>query len=143
SQLPQLNPSVKYTATYWDASLHDPERLALDLLRDGREAGGEQARTANYTGAVGAEGGKVVLRDTETGDEVAFAASVIINASGPWTDITNTALDDPTRYMGGTKGSHIVIDDPALLGATGGRELFFEHKDGRIVLIYPLKGRVL
>jgi len=27
--------------------------------------------------------------------------------------------------------------------ATGGRELFFEHSDGRIVLIYPLAGRVL
>jgi glycerol-3-phosphate dehydrogenase len=45
--------------------------------------------------------------------------------------------------MGGTKGSHIVLDHPELLAATGGRELFFEHKDGRIVLIYPLKGRVL
>ena len=45
--------------------------------------------------------------------------------------------------MGGTKGSHIVLDHPELLAATGGRELFFENKDGRIVLIYPLKGRVL
>ena len=24
-------PDVKYTATYWDASLHDPERLAIDV----------------------------------------------------------------------------------------------------------------
>jgi glycerol-3-phosphate dehydrogenase len=45
--------------------------------------------------------------------------------------------------MGGTKGSHIVLDNPELLAATGGRELFFENADGRIVLIYPLKGRVL
>ena len=45
--------------------------------------------------------------------------------------------------MGGTKGSHIVLDHPELLAATGGRELFFENSDGRIVLIYPLKGRVL
>jgi len=45
--------------------------------------------------------------------------------------------------MGGTKGSHIVLDHEELLAATGGRELFFEHSDGRIVLIYPLKGRVL
>ena len=45
--------------------------------------------------------------------------------------------------MGGTKGSHIVLDHPELLEATGGREIFFEHSDGRIVLIYPLHGRVL
>ena len=45
--------------------------------------------------------------------------------------------------MGGTKGSHIVLDHPELLAATSGREIFFEHEDGRIVLIYPLKGRVM
>jgi glycerol-3-phosphate dehydrogenase len=45
--------------------------------------------------------------------------------------------------MGGTKGSHIVLDHPELLAATGGREIFFEHEDGRIVLIYPLKGKVM
>ena len=143
AQLPALNPDVKYTATYWDASLHDPERLALDVLRDGRAAGGDRARAANYTAAVGVDRGRVVLRDAETGAETAFAASVVINASGPWTDLTNFALGDPTAHMGGTKGSHIVLDHPELLAATGGRELFFENKDGRIVLIYPLKGRVL
>jgi glycerol-3-phosphate dehydrogenase len=141
--LPALNPKVTYTATYWDASLHDPERLALDVLRDGRAAGGDRARAANYTAAVGAQDGRVLLRDHVTGEEVPFAASVVINASGPWTDLTNFALGDPTRYMGGTKGSHIVLDQPELLAATGGRELFFENADGRIVLIYPLKGRVL
>ena len=141
--LPDLNPAVKYTATYWDASLHDPERLAIDVLRDGRAAGADRARAVNYTAAVGVEDGKVLLRDVSSGEEVRFAASVVINASGPWTDITNEALGDRTRYMGGTKGSHIVLDNPALLAATGGRELFFENADGRIVLIYPLKGRVL
>ena len=143
AELPQLNPAVKYTATYWDASLHDPERLALDLLRDGIAAGDGLARAANYTAAVGTDDARIVLRDAETGDEVAFAASVVVNASGPWTDMTNLALGDPTSYMGGTKGSHIVLDNPALLAATAGRELFFEASDGRIVLIYPLKGRVL
>lgn len=141
--LPALNPGVKYTATYWDASLHDPERLALDVLRDGLAAGGDLARAANYTAAVGTDGARVLLRDAVTGEEVAFGASVVVNASGPWTDLTNLALGDPTRFMGGTKGSHIVLDHPELFAATGGRELFFEHSDGRIVLIYPLKGRVL
>ena len=64
-----------------------------------------------------------------------------LRARGPTSP--TSALGDPTRYMGGTKGSHIVLDHPELLAATGGRELFFENNDGRIVLIYPLKGRVL
>ena len=142
-QLPELNRGVKYTATYWDASLHDPERLALDVLRDGHAAGGDRARAANYAPAVGVEDGKVLLRDAVSGEEFAFTASVVVNATGPWTDITNDALEQPTTWMGGTKGSHIVLDNDELLAATGGRELFFEHSDGRIVLIYPLKGRVL
>ena len=62
-QLPHLNPDVKYTATYWDASLHDPERLAIDVLRDGLAAGGDRARAANYTAAVGVDDGRIVLRD--------------------------------------------------------------------------------
>lgn len=140
--LPQLNGDLKYTATYFDASVHDPERLALDVLRDGLDTG-PHARAANYVEAVGFDGGAVLLRDGVSGKEFSFQAEVVINASGPWTDLTNTALGQKSALMGGTKGSHIVLDNAELLAATGGREIFFEHEDGRIVLIYPLKGKVL
>jgi glycerol-3-phosphate dehydrogenase len=142
TEMPELNPGLKYTATYFDASMHDPERLALDVLLDGIAAGG---RAANYVEAIGvsSEGTGIRLRDLAAGAEFDLAARVVVNASGPWTDLTNEALGRPTRYMGGTKGSHIVLDHPELLEATHGRELFFENDDGRIVLIYPLKGRVM
>lgn len=140
--LPKLNPGLKYTATYYDAAMHDPERLALDVLRDGLDAG-SHARAANYIEAVGSDENGVRLRNVITGEEFSFASDVVVNTSGPWTDLTNDALGQASRFMGGTKGSHIVVDNPELLAATGGREIFFEHSDGRIVLIYPLKGRVL
>ncbi|GAB3616185.1 glycerol-3-phosphate dehydrogenase/oxidase [Okibacterium endophyticum] len=146
SELPQLNHDLSYTATYFDASVHDPERLALDVLHDGLAAGrATGARAANYVEAVGFDSasGTVTLRDTVSGTEFPLAADVVVNASGPWTDLTNEALGTQTAYMGGTKGSHIVLDNPELVAATGGREIFFEHSDGRIVLIYPLKGRVM
>lgn len=142
SELPALNDRVKYTATYFDASMHDPERLALDVLYDGLDAG-DNARAANYLEAVGMGEGGLRVRDRVSGEEFDLTAPVIVNASGPWTDLTNEQLGKPTTYMGGTKGSHIVLDNPELLEATGGREIFFEHEDGRIVLIYPLKGRVM
>ncbi|QAY75077.1 glycerol-3-phosphate dehydrogenase/oxidase [Agromyces protaetiae] len=141
-ELPRLNPGLKYTATYYDASMHDPERLALDVLFDGLESG-DHARAANHLAAVGLGTDGVTVRDGLTGAEFTIAADVVVNTSGPWTDLTNEALGRPTQYMGGTKGSHIVLDHPELLEATGGREIFFEHEDGRIVLIYPLKGRVM
>ena len=142
AEMPELNPRLKYTATYYDASMHDPERLALDVMLDGVAAGG---RAANYVEMIGASahGAGVRLRDVASGREFDLAARVVVNTSGPWTDLTNEALGRPTRYMGGTKGSHIVLDHAELLAATHGRELFFENDDGRIVLIYPLDGRVM
>lgn len=142
AELPDLNPLVRYTATYFDAAMDDPERLALDVLADGLSAG-TGAAALNYVEAIGADEAGVRLRDVESGVEFSVAADLVINATGPWTDLTNATLGAPTSYMGGTKGSHIVLDDPALLRATGGREIFFENEDGRIVLVYPLHGRVL
>lgn len=142
-RFPQLRKDVKYTASYFDASMHDPERIALDVLADGLQAGGDKARAANYVEAVGTAGDKVTLLDKRTGDRFDFSAKVILNVSGSWTDLTNNALGKNTSFMGGTKGSHIVLDNQELLNATGGNEIFFEHSDGRIVLIYPLKDRVL
>ncbi len=140
--LPQLRDDVKYTATYFDASVHNPERLTLDVLRDGLRAN-PQARASNYVELAGVEGGTAQLRDVLTGESFDFDAQVIINATGAWVDMTNKELGRQTAWTGGTKGSHIVLDHPELLAATGGREIFFEHEDGRIVLIYPMLGRVL
>ena len=137
AELPSLDPNIKYTATYYDASMHDPERLALDVLQDGRAAH-PGAVALNYVEAIARDGKKIVLRDRESGTEFSVAADVVVNASGPWTDLTNDALGNDTRFMGGTKGSHIVLDHPELLEATRGREIFFEHSDGRIVLILSL-----
>jgi glycerol-3-phosphate dehydrogenase len=142
-ELPKLRDDVKWTATYYDASMYDPERLALDVLNDGLAAG-SHARASNYLEAVSmGDGGVVTLRDSITGEQFDMTAGLVVNASGPWTDLTNDALGQPSEFMGGTKGSHIVLDHPELLEACNGREIFFEFTDGRIVLIYPLKGRVL
>jgi len=145
-ELPRLNPGIKYAASYFDASVHNPERLTLDVLNDGLKAGGDKARAANYLSVVGAaesDSGVVRLRDELTGEEFDFSADIVVNVTGAWVDQSNTALGSPTTFMGGTKGSHIVLDHPELLAATGGREIFFEHTDGRIVLIYPMGDRVL
>jgi glycerol-3-phosphate dehydrogenase len=141
AELPRINPHLKYTATYFDASVNEPERLGLDVLFDAVATG--HARAANYVEAIGAGTDGVIVRDRETGAEFSISARVVVNASGPWTDLTNVALGEPTELMGGTKGSHIVLEHQELFDATGGREIFFENSDGRIVLIQPIKGRVM
>ncbi|HEY8294171.1 MAG TPA: glycerol-3-phosphate dehydrogenase/oxidase, partial [Micrococcaceae bacterium] len=144
AEQPQLNAGIKYAATYFDASVHNPERLTLDVLQDGEKAGeGKMARASNYVSATDITDDGVRLTDQLTGESFTFTADVIINTTGAWVDRTNAALGFPTRFMGGTKGSHIVLDHPELLAACAGREMFFEHTDGRIVLIYPMADRVL
>jgi glycerol-3-phosphate dehydrogenase len=141
-ELPQLNPGVRYTATYFDASVHNPERLTLDLLKDGEKAN-KQARAGNYVSVAGIGDSGVELRDELTGEQFIFTADVILNTTGAWVDQTNQVLGTPSKFMGGTKGSHIVLDHTELLRACSGRQMFFEHVDGRIVLIYPMGDRVL
>lgn len=142
AEMPELNKEVKFTATYYDAAMDNPERLALDVLFDGLAAG-PNARSFNYVSAAARSGGQVVLRDELTGEEINFEADVIVNTSGPWTDLTNKNLGFQTGYMAGTKGSHIVLDNKELFKACDNREIFFENRDGRIVLMYPILGKVL
>ncbi|NUT72046.1 glycerol-3-phosphate dehydrogenase/oxidase [Pseudarthrobacter sp. C4D7] len=162
-ELPALRSDVKYTATYFDASVHNPERLTLDVLQDGEKAGragnsqgasaqGDTARASNYLSLQSMSpepnpgtglGSTVRLRDELTGEEFDFTADIIVNTTGAWVDHTNEAMGAASAFMGGTKGSHIVLDHQGLLDACRGREIFFEHTDGRIVLIYPMGDRVL
>ena len=141
-EMPELNKEVQFTATYFDAAMDNPERLALDVLFDG-VAAGPNARSFNYISASGRSGGKTVLTDQLTGEQIEFTADVIVNTTGPWTDITNQNLGFSTGYMAGTKGSHIVLDNRELFEACDNREIFFENRDGRIVLMYPILGKVL
>ncbi len=157
AELPRLHPEIKYAATYFDASVHNPERLTLDVLQDGEKAGGADSPVGagqqlclacfaggRSSGAPGAASGTTVqLRDELTGEVFDFTADVIVNTTGAWVDLTNEAMGAASSFMGGTKGSHIVLDHPELLAACHGREIFFEHTDGRIVLIYPMGDRVL
>ncbi len=141
-QLPGVNRSVKYSAHYYDAAIENPERLGIDMLLDVLDSC-PHARALNYVSAHRFSDGEVVLQDELTAQKLSVRPSLVINTSGPWTDVTNQSLGISTHYMGGTKGSHIVLDNPELLRACDSREVFFENHDGRIVLMYPLLGRVL
>jgi glycerol-3-phosphate dehydrogenase len=82
AEMPSLNDDVKFTATYFDAAMDNPERLALDVLFDGLAAG-SNARSYNYLAASSRSGGKTVLTDMLTGEEIEFSADVIVNTPVP------------------------------------------------------------
>ena len=141
-QRPLLNPDIVCTATYYDALMPCPERICIELILDA-EARRPSARALNYVSVVGASGSAVTLRDELTGGTFDVRPQVVVNAAGPWIDLVNRGLQRPTRFIGGTKGAHLILDNPTLRDATLGHELFFENKDGRITLFFALGDKVL
>lgn len=137
-----LNPDIVNTAEYYDGAILNPERLAVELLLDA-EAENPDAHALNYVSMVGGTEDTIILRDELTDESYDVHPKLVINAAGPWIDFANKKLGLSTRFIGGTKGSHLVLDHPGLRAAIGDHEFFFENNDGRIVLIYPLYDRVL
>lgn len=137
-----LNPNIVNTATYYDGAILNPERLAVELVLDA-EAENPKANALNYMSMVGGSEETIILRDELTDDAYDVRPKLVINAAGPWIDSANRKLGLSTSFIGGTKGSHIVVEHEELRKAIGEHEFFFENEDGRIVLIFPLYDRVL
>ncbi len=139
---PKMNPAIVATATYYDAFMPYPERLCIDLLRD-THASSDVAWAINYASVEGADGSTVSIRDLLSGESFTVKPRVVVNAAGPWIDFVNDALGYTSKFIGGTKGSHLLLDNPELLEAIGTNEIFFEGEDGRILLILPYLGKVM
>ena len=68
---------------------------------------------------------------------------IVVNSTGAWIDGTNGSLGRESGFIGGTKGSHIVLDHPGLAAAVGGEMIYFVNRDGRICIFYGVAGRVI
>jgi glycerol-3-phosphate dehydrogenase len=137
-----LNPQVINTAIYYDGAILQPERLGIEALLDA-EAENPDAHALNYVSMIGGSEDTIILRDEITDDTYDVKPKLVINAAGPWIDFTNRKLGLSSGYIGGTKGSHLVIRHEELRRTIGDHEFFFENKDGRIVLIFPLYDHIL
>lgn len=139
--LPDLSPAITGAGGYFEGRITHAERLGLELVLDA-EAANPQARCETHVTLTGAKAGTLTYR-RQTGEVVAARAKVVVNAGGAWIDRVNAALGLETRLIGGSRGSHLVVDNPALLAALGGRMIYFGTPDGRVNLIYPFEGRVM
>ncbi len=139
---PYLNEKIKYTALYFDGQLLSPERMTIEIILDGEDEG-PHAKALNYTSLASYDDGIVILHDETNGNLIRIKPKVIINAAGPWVDSVNERIGFKDKYIGGTKGSHLVLKNQELRKAVGISEFFFENKDGRIVLLLPFFDNVI
>ncbi|KQV38030.1 MULTISPECIES: glycerol-3-phosphate dehydrogenase/oxidase [unclassified Rhizobium] len=143
---PALNSAIRNSATYYDAWVSHPERVGIEILRDGLSAG-SNAAALNYATIEQAPAGGFLLRDDVSSEGLTIKPSLIINATGGWIDIANGTLFPegarPAPLMGGTKGSHLIIDHPGLRDMLDGHMIYYENEDGRICILFPYLGKVL
>jgi len=140
--MPGLTRSISAAAEYWDGWVSHPERINLELVLDAlRDA--PQAEALTYVAAEGFSADGVMLRDTTTGETLRVAPRIVVNAAGAWIDSVNAPMGINQRMIGGTKGSHLVIDHDGLRAALGGAMLYFEAPDGRTCIVFPFLGNVL
>lgn len=140
-EMPYITPSIVAGGIYHDAKVSQPERLVYELVSDGLAANPTSA-ASNFTALISAKDG-IVSFEGPDGETFDVKPKLVINAAGPWIDHVNEALDKPTKMIGGTKGSHILIDHPQLVESLNGRMIYFEADDGRICLVYDYHGLAL
>ncbi|MER9686012.1 glycerol-3-phosphate dehydrogenase/oxidase [Mesorhizobium sp. M0139] len=140
-EMPALNPAIVATGTYYDAKISHPERLVLELILDGLQAHAASAG-ANYT-TLAASANGVLTFQPENGSAFSVRPKLVVNAAGPWIDDVNLLLGAPSKMIGGTKGSHILLKHDELVESLAGRMLYFEADDGRICLVYDYLGLAL
>ncbi|WP_099828215.1 glycerol-3-phosphate dehydrogenase/oxidase [Oceaniglobus indicus] len=141
---PALPRETRYAAIYHDAWISHPERLGLELIAEAaRGASGSVA--LNYSDIV-PEGDGFTLTDGETGSRFPVMARCVVNATGAWLDRTRAILSPQAAaapLVSGTKGSHLILDNPSLFAALDGHMVFYENDDGRVCIVFPYLGRVL
>lgn len=129
---------LRGAARYYDAQVRYAERLVLENLLAARSAGAEIKTYCQVT-RIDIERGTVTAleyQDKLTGESYEVGAKVVINAAGPWVDqvLTTTGKESP-RFIGGTKGSHIVVS--AFEGAPDDAYYVEAAADGRPFFIIP------
>lgn len=139
-EMPQLGPDIIAAGVYFEGQITHAERLGLELALDG-EALNPSSRSVTHAEIMGCDDGVLRWRD-HVGEHLA-RAKVIINAGGAWIDTVNHCLGIETRLMGGSRGSHLVINHPELFAELAGRMVYFGTADGRVNLIYPFADKIL
>ncbi|MFS0698804.1 glycerol-3-phosphate dehydrogenase/oxidase [Cellulomonas sp. 179-A 4D5 NHS] len=123
----RLFPDLRHDAAigavrYWDASVDDA-RLTSTIIRTAVSYGAHAASRTQVVGLQTTSGGAVTgaeLVDLETGDHIDVRARHVINATGVWTEETESlAKSDGGLRVLASKGIHIVVPRSRIAGDTG------------------------
>ncbi|KAF4410583.1 MULTISPECIES: glycerol-3-phosphate dehydrogenase/oxidase [Streptomyces] len=106
---------------YYDAQMDDARYVAT-LVRTAAAYGADVANRARVTGFL-REGERVVgarVRDVEAGGEYEIRARQVVNATGVWTDDTQSLIAERGQFhVRASKGIHLVVPKDRIHSTTG------------------------
>jgi glycerol-3-phosphate dehydrogenase len=106
---------------YYDAGTDDA-RLVLAVARTAAKLGAKILSSARVTGFGRNDADRVTSVDVtclETGQKLTIGASVVINATGVWTDSTEMLVGDAETEVTASKGIHVVVPRSAIDSTVG------------------------
>lgn len=140
---PGLNPEGLTGGIIYYDCVTDDARLVVENALDAVEAGSVVLTRARVLEIEGTTNGKadpsVRFEDLATGRRLRVDATVIVNCTGAWTDLTRRLADVESDVVSPTKGVHIVIDHRRLPVRQANALLVPE--DGRVFFVLPWSGR--
>ena len=128
---------------YYDGQFDDA-RMNVSLALTAAEQGAALANHVEVTHLVKTDG-KVTgagVQDTLSEDSWEISAKVVVNATGPFTDVIRH-MDDPNakKMLTASSGAHIILDERFSPPETG--LLIPETEDGRVLFLLPWLGHTL
>jgi len=131
------------SSIYYDCQNINPERLTLGILKSAITSGASAANYAQVTEFIkdNSRVKGVRVNDLHSNKSHDFTADIVINCTGPWTDIVlNSANQENTKlhHIQRSEGIHIIT-----------KKLCFKHailmmtKEGRHVMLIPWRNHSL
>ena len=134
---------LRAAARYYDAQVTFAERLVLENLLAARSAGAVVKTYCEVDEIRTCDGAVDSIRYIDrAGHTHEVGVDSIVNAAGPWVDeVLKIAPRTAKRFVGGTKGSHIVVDP--FNGAPKDAFYVEAEADGRPFFIIPWNDQYL
>ena len=122
---------------YHDAQVNDA-RLVMENILAAENSG---ARCLNYCRVTQIERqpsqARIFFRDERSGEAGALTASCLVNASGPWANLTAQLVSqDSVQLVRPTRGTHIVVPEVLPRQAV----LVMSREDNRVIFVIPWRG---
>ncbi len=133
---PYLSEDANGGFSFFDARVHSPERLTLELALEARAHGASIHNHAEVTAIEAASGAVESVQVRHRDQDYRIGAKAIVNAAGPWVDAVNAMGDlPPAELLGVTRGTHIVVE----LDEPPGHDAVFStaKSDGRVFFAVP------